>query len=183
MNILAISGSLRAGSFNTAILRTMAERAPDGVDITIADISVLPFYSEDEDVDGGPQVVQAFKADIAGADALLIATPEYNYSMPGVLKNAIDWASRPGYKSVLKGKLVGILSASMAGTGGARAQQHLKAVLAATLSDVFVTPEVVVAQAQNMVSDGRVEDERTLKYLDRLMQGLVSAASARKRDD
>ncbi len=180
MKIMAISGSLRDSSFNTAILRTMAERAPEGVEITLTDISALPFYNEDADVDGGPSVVQSFKADIAAADALLIATPEYNYSVPGVLKNAIDWASRPGYKSVLKDKHVALLSASMAGTGGVRAQQHLKNVFMATLSRVYTAPEVVVGRAQDMVEDGRVTDATTLKFLDRLLTGFVAEVTAGK---
>ena len=176
MKILAISGSLREGSFNTAMLNALAERTPDGVTLELADIGTLPFYNEDKDVDGGPEVVRAFKAKIAEADALLIATPEYNYSLPGVLKNAIDWASRPGYKSVLKDKHVGIVSASMAGTGGARAQQHLKTTLLATLARVYAAPEVTVPRAQDVVKDGRVTDDTTLKYLDRLLKGLVAEA-------
>ena len=177
MKILAISGSLRAESFNTAILKTMADRAPDGVTVELADISDLPFYNQDLDVEGGPDVVRAFKAAIADAGAIVIATPEYNYSVPGVLKNAIDWASRPGYNSVLKGKHVGIVSASMAGTGGARAQQHLKTILSATLSHVYAAPEVIVAQAHNVIKNGQVADDTTLKYLDRLLSGLVAEAS------
>lgn len=176
MKILGISGSLRAGSFNTAVLKTMAGRTPDGVTMTVADISEIPLYNGDLDGDTPPAAVTAFKQAVEAADALIIATPEYNYSVPGVLKNALDWASRPAFNSVLKDKVTGIVSASMAPTGGVRAQAHLKTVLSGTLSPLVQIPEVMLASAHTLIEDGIVTDDRTLKYLDRLLAATVAAA-------
>lgn len=176
MKILGISGSLREASLNSLLLRTMQARAPERVTVEIADLSAIPLYNEDlEDESGGPAAVADFKSAIEEADALIIATPEYNYSIPGVLKNALDWASRPGFESVLKHKPVGIISASPAFTGGVRAQHHLKAVLAGTLSYVVPMPEVAVPTAHKVVTDGEITDERTLRHLDGLLGSVMDA--------
>jgi len=153
----------------------MQGRCSAEVEMVLAEISNLPHYNADLDVGDGPPSVIAFKKAVADADALIIATPEYNYSVPGVLKNAIDWASRPAYNSVFKGKVVGIVSASMAFTGGVRAQQHLKAILTGTLSHVVALPEISIPGAQNMITEGRITDERTLKHLDGLLDSVQSA--------
>lgn len=173
MNIIGISGSLRKGSLNTAILKTMMDRAPEGVQMTLAEIGDIPHYNGDLDVDGGPKVVKSFKEKIANADALIIATPEYNYSVPGVLKNALDWASRPAFNSVLKDKKVVVLSSSMAFTGGVRAQQTLKYILSGTLSNVVNMPEVVVGAAHTVIENGKINDETTLKFLDGVFEALA----------
>lgn len=173
MNIVGISGSLRKESHNTAILKTMMERTPNGVQMTLAEIGDIPLYNGDIDVDGGPDTVKAFKEKIANADALIIATPEYNYSIPGVLKNALDWASRPAFKSVLKDKKVAVLSSSMGFTGGVRAQQSLKYILSGTLSDIVRMPEVVVGAAHTVIEDGKVTNETTLKFLDQIFEELT----------
>lgn len=176
MKILGISGSLREASINTLLLRTIQLRAPERTTFDIADLSSIPLYNEDlEDESGGPAVVADFRTAIDEADALIIATPEYNYSIPGVLKNALDWASRPAFESVLKHKVIGIVSASPAFTGGVRAQQHLKSVLAGTLSYVVPMPEVVVPAAHTLVSGGDITDERTLRHLDDLLGKVMDA--------
>src|SRR6266436_1631171 len=125
INVLAICGSLRTGSYNRAALRTAIELKPPGMTIETADISTIPLYNEDVRAQGFPPPVETLRRQIAAADALLFVTSEYNYSMAGVLKNAIDWASRPPDQP-FAGKPVAILGASMGGFGTARAQYHLR---------------------------------------------------------
>jgi chromate reductase len=141
MNIVAISGSLRAASLNTALLQAAAALAPEGVAVRLVSLRDVPFY--DADLPDHPGVA-ALREHIHAADAVLIATPEYNYSVPGVLKNALDWASRPAYQSPLAGKPIGVMSASPGVIGGARAQQHLKVILLAALAQVYPAPELCV---------------------------------------
>lgn len=172
MKIIALSGSLRSGSFNTAILETIKDRIPEGIDFEIADYAEIPLYNGDIDGDEKPDAVNKLNEQLRNADALVIATPEYNYSVPGVLKNALDWVSRPAFNSVLKDLPVAIISSSMAFTGGVRAQQHLKTILSGTLSRVLPIPEVVIASAHTIIQDGRVTDETTLKFLDGLIQSV-----------
>lgn len=174
IKILAISGSLRKASFNTALLNQIARHLDDRAEVEFADIGAIPHYDGDLDVGDGPEAVQRFKAQVAAAHAVIIATPEYNYSIPGVLKNAIDWASRPAFKSVFAGKKVGVCSASMAGTAGVRAQMHLKTVLLGVLADVVAMPDVSVAAAHTVVAeDGTISDPSTLKYIGRLADKLI----------
>src|SRR5690606_6050492 len=127
------------------------------------DVGSLPHYNAD--LVPLPAPVETLKSEIAGADGLFIITPEYNFSIPGVLKNAIDWASRPAYASVLKGKPVFIASVSGGALGGVRAQAHLKYVLNGTLARVFVWQEVVVTHANAKVKDGRFQDEAVETFL------------------
>lgn len=168
--ILTLSGSLRAASTNTAVLHTLAQLAPEGVVLEHYDYSDVPLYNDDMD---RPESVDRLIAAIAAADAVIIATPEYNYSVPGVLKNAIDWASRPAYKSCFFGKKTGVVSAAASIVGGARAQAHLKTILLGMGSPVFAYPEVLVPQSFNKVEDGRVTDERSRKALQGFVDGFV----------
>lgn len=168
-SILGICGSLREGSYNRAVLRAAIELAPDGMSIEESpSIGDLPLYNadlDDQEKLGGPPAVAAFKKAIDAADALLFVTPEYNYSVPGVLKNAIDWASRPGFKSVLAHKPVFAMGASMGGTGTVRAQGHLRQVFYGVLAEVFPHGEVLVTRAQDKVEDGVLTDEGTREFL------------------
>lgn len=175
MKILMISGSLRKASTNTALLATLAELAPDGITLERAAIGDLPLYDEDLDAAAIPAVVR-LKAQIAAADGIIIATPEYNYSVPGPLKNAIDWASRPGYRSVFVSKPVGLVGASGSVTGTARAQQHLKTILLALLAQPFPWPEVLVGQADAKIDGGVVTDDRTRTHLARFLEAFVAWA-------
>lgn len=172
--IIGISGSLREGSWNTALLRSAAELMPEGATLEIASIAEVPLYNGDLDVDGGPPAVQAFKQTIADADGLLLATPEYNFGIPGVLKNAIDWASRPGFKSVLAHKPVAMLGAAPGTVGTARAQGQLKQVMLGTLSEVFPYPEVLVGKAHERIVDGRLEDEQTRTLVKNMLAAYVA---------
>ncbi len=178
-HLVGLSGSLRAGSFNTAVLRTIGERLPDGAALKLFDLAPVPMYNADLDGDATPQSVVELKQAIAEADGLILASPEYNYSVPAVLKNAVDWASRPAFKSVLKGKPVGLVSASVSATGGARAQQHWKSILSGVLADAIVMPEVLIGTAQHKVEDGRVTDETTLGFLDRFIETVLAEITRR----
>jgi len=170
IELLGISGSLRKGSLNSALLRAAADLVPDGVSLTIADIGDVPLYNADLDTDDGPTAVARLKRQIDEADGLLLATPEYNYGVSGVLKNAIDWASRPAYRSVLAGKPVAIIGAAAGGTGTARAQGQLKQVLLGTLSEVFPYPEVLVGTAHQRFDDGTLSDDDTRSALEKMLE-------------
>lgn len=145
--LLGIVGGLRAGSLNRGLLRAAQAIAPAGVEIRLTDLAQIPPFSEDVEALGDPLPVQQLKAQIRGADALLIATPEYNASIPGVLKNALDWASRPPHQSALAGKPVALMGASPSPSGTAGAQAELRRVLARTRSRVLAEPQVLLANA------------------------------------
>ncbi|MCA9691146.1 MAG: NAD(P)H-dependent oxidoreductase [Myxococcales bacterium] len=175
LKILGLSGSLRRASFNTALVRAAAELAPAGVTIELGSFDLVPHYNGDLDTDAlRPAAAEAFKQAIAAADAVLIATPEYNYGVPGALKNAIDWASRPAYRSPFAGKPVALLSASMSVAGGARGQGQLKQVLLGMASQVFAYPEFLVPQAQTKFEHGRLTDAATREHLERLLAAFAA---------
>ena len=163
MRILCIAGSLRAQASSRAVVATICADLAGEADFTSFDIATLPHYNAD--LDPLPAPVVALKREIAEADGVVIVTPEYNYSVPGVLKNAIDWASRPGYASVFKGKPVFIATVSGGALGGVRAQAHLKNILGAVLADTFVWQEVAIIQANSKVADGRLVDEPARAFL------------------
>lgn len=168
--VLGISGSLRKGSLNTAALRAAQALCPASMELQIASIAEIPLYDGDLDQGGGPAPVQAFKQRIADADGLLIATPEYNFGVPGVLKNAIDWASRPAFKSVLAGKPAAIIGVSPSGVGTARAQHELRNVLFGTGSEVFAHPEVLIGNASSRFdAEGQLTDEATREFLAKML--------------
>lgn len=166
MNVIGIAGSLRQGSFNRMLLHTAVELAPDGMRIDTFDLADVPLYNADLDADDRrPEAVRLLKQAIAAADGVLIASPEYNHSVPGVLQNTIDWASRPGMKSPLKGKPVAIMGASGGAIGTARGQQVLKLTLMSTLALVMPHPGVVVGHMRDKFADGRLVHEATREFL------------------
>ena len=174
MELIGISGSLRKESYNTKLLQAAAECLPSGASIRFIECGDLPLYDNDLDTDIKPASVARLLRVIGDSDGLLIATPEYNYSIPGVLKNAIDWASRPGYKSVLAGKPTGIVSASKSVIGGARVQLHLRDVLSSTLTPVVPSPPFLVPLVQEKFNqEGKLIDEDTRVRLNRYMKDLV----------
>ena len=174
MKIATISGSLRQASINRGLIRACTSVAPEGVTFDALSIDDLPHFDADL---GEPDTVAAFKAGIEGADALLIATPEYNYSIPGVLKNAIDWASRPAYQSVFVGKKTGMLGAALSTVGTARAQGHLKQILLGMATPVFAHPEVLVGGAKDKFdAEGNLVDGGTREFLARFMGAFVDWA-------
>jgi chromate reductase len=171
VHVLGISGSLRRASFNTALLRAAAELLPADMTLEIHDLADIPLYHGDVEEAGPPASVHAFKARIAAADALLIATPEYNYSVPGVLKNALDWASRP-MPSPMSGKPLAIIGAG-GRFGTVRAQLHLRQIAVYLNLLPLNKPELMVPLAwEKFDRDGRLTDEPTRVALRELLAAL-----------
>ena len=171
--ILAFAGSLRKGSYNKALVRAAVELSPANVTIEIFDLEGIPPFNQDFE-NSSPQRVKEFKEKIRNMDALLIATPEYNYSIPGVLKNALDWASRPFQDNVLKGKPVAIMSASTGRFGGVRAQYHLRQSFVMANMHPVNQPEVMLAAAtQNVDGNGKLTNEDTKKLIRQLIEALI----------
>ena len=174
MRVLGIPGSLRAGSFNRSLLRAAQEAAPAGMEIEAFDLASIPLYNGDVEARGDPEPVAAFKEKIRAADALLFVTPEYNYGVPGVLKNAVDWASRPPGRSVLNGKPAGIMGASQGAGGTARAQLQLRQAFVFTQTIAMLQPEVLVAKAQEKFdAEGRLTDETTRGFVHKFLEAFA----------
>ncbi len=163
LELLGLSGSLRQGSYCTALLRTLADELPATSRLVIHGLADLPLYNQDHDGEGAPASVKTLKAAIAAADGLVVVSPEYNYGISGVLKNALDWASRPAYQSVLKGKPVLIMTSSPGIGGGIRAQAQVRQTLAGTLARIVPFPEIAVSNAAERFKDGRLVDPATLR--------------------
>jgi len=162
IHVLGISGSLRQGSYNTGLLRAAAELRPAGLTLEIYSIADIPLYSNDVELAGIPEPVQDFKARIRVADGLIIAAPEYNYSIPGVLKNALDWASRPPKENPFNGKPLAIMGASGGQWGTARCQYHLRQVAVGLNLLTMNRPEILVPSAgQKFGADGNLTDQET----------------------
>lgn len=159
--LLILCGSLREASSSAALARAIGERLSNRAEISTFDIGALPHY--DADLDRPASVTELIDA-IAAADGVLFVTPEYNYSIPGVLKNAIDWASRPAYQSVFRDKPVFVISTSGGALGGVRAQAHLKYVLNGMLARVFPWQEVIVPSAPGKVEGGRFTDRDVFDF-------------------
>jgi chromate reductase len=168
--IVAFAGSLRKGSYNRALIEAAAELAPDGMSMESIEIGALPFYNADVEARGDPPTVIAFKAALAAADGILIATPEYNDGVPGVLTNAMDWGSRLPGRAPLVGKPVAVMGASPSQTGTARAQLHLRQVLNHVQARVLPPPELLVARAHERFNQElRLTDPGTRKVLGDLL--------------
>jgi chromate reductase, NAD(P)H dehydrogenase (quinone) len=174
MKIVGLSGSLRKGSYNSAALRAAQALAPEGTVIEIAEIGDLPLYNDDVRAAGYPAAVERLRRQIAQADAVLFVTPEYNYSVSGVLKNAIDWASRPPNQP-FDGKPVAIMGASGGLFGTARAQYHLRQMLIFLNAFPVNKPEVMIGQAQTKFDEaGNLTDEATREFIRKLLVSLVA---------
>jgi len=176
MRILTISGSLRAASHNAALLRAAAELAPDGVEVQMFEgLDRLPHYNEDHDTDDPDREVKRLREEIAGADIVLISTPEYNGSMPGHLKGAVDWASRPfGPGSSLWGKPVAVIGASVTDYGAVWAQDHLRKSLGLAGARVLDLELVLPKAADRFGADTELADPETRENLAQLMDGLAA---------
>ena len=173
INIVGFTGSLRRGSFNKAALQAAQELLPAGANLEILDVAAIPFFNEDVEKEGVPQVVLDFKAKVAAADAILISTPEYNYSIPPVLKNVLDWGSRGG-ENCWDGKPLAIMSASPGMFGGARAQYHLRQVCVILNLQPLNRPEVFIMGAHTKFDqDGKLTDEYTRNAIAKLLEALV----------
>lgn len=173
ISILGFAGSLRKGSHNKAILRAALELVPEDAKIEIFDLEGIPPFNQDFEKTP-PEKVKEFKVKIRAADSILIASPEYNYSIPGVLKNAIDWASRPYGDNVWNEKPVAVMSASTGAMGGSRAQYHLRQVFVFLNMKPINRPEVIVTFApQKIDAEGKLTDETTRKYIRDLLESLI----------
>jgi len=181
ISILGFAGSLRQGSYNRALLRATLELVPDSARLEIFELNDIPPFNEDL-LSSPPEKVKEFKRKIRAADAILIVTPEYNYSVPGVLKNAIDWASRPYGDNAFEGKPVAMMSASTGMLGGARAQYHLRQSFVFLNMYAVNKPEVFVTFAPQKFDDkGRLLDKQTKELIGELLGNLVAWAKKLKK--
>jgi chromate reductase len=179
MLVLGISGSLRANSYNTQLLRAAEELLPEGVAFELYDgLGTLPPYDQDVEDEGAPAPVQDLRARIAGADAVLFATPEYNGSIPGVLKNAVDWASRPRAGASLANKPVAVAGATTGAFGGVWAQADLRKVLGIAGARV-VEGDVAIGHAPDKFAGGVLVDAESRSQLGELLRELVQQAELR----
>jgi chromate reductase, NAD(P)H dehydrogenase (quinone) len=165
-SVVAFAGSLRAGSYNRALARAVRELAPGSLAVTVEEIDAIPLYNLDVERAAFPDAVTRLKHAIRAADGTLVITPEHNFSVSGVLKNAIDWISRPHGDGALRGKPVGILGASPGNIGTARAQMHLRTILVNLDAIVMPQPAVLIARAgEKFDAAGRLTDEETAKHI------------------
>jgi chromate reductase len=174
ISILGFAGSLRKGSYNKSLLRAAQEMVPEDATLEVFDLEGIPPFNQDLE-NQPPEKVKEFKAKIRASDAILIATPEYNYSIPGVLKNAIDNASRPYGDNAFNGKPAAIMGASIGMLGTARAQYHLRQSMVFLNMYPLNQPEVMVPFAQEKIDqNGRVTDQKTREKIKELLEALVS---------
>ena len=174
IRILGIPGSLRRESYNRAALKAATQLAPDGVTIDVFELDGIPGFNQDEEQNPPAKVVE-FKKQIRESDAILFVTPEYNYSVPGVLKNAIDWASRPYGDSAWSGKPVAIMGASVGALGSARAQYHLRQIFVFLNMFPVNQPEVMIANAADRFdAAGNLTHDATKEFIRQLIQNLVA---------
>jgi chromate reductase len=179
--ILGIAGSLRQASYNRAALRAAERLVPEGARLDVFDLAGIPPFNQDDEKNPPARVVE-LKRSIRAADTILLVTPEYNYSIPGVLKNAIDWASRPYGDNSWDGKPVAVMGASAGNLGTARAQYHLRQVLMALNMRAVNRPEVLISGvAERFDEQGNLKDENTRKHIRNLLESLVEWAQQLER--
>jgi chromate reductase len=180
VRVLAISGSLRADSSNSALLRALREEAPEGVDVEIwHGLKTIPPYDQDEDVVPGPEAVEAFRELVRDSDAVFFATPEYNSSVPGALKNALDWGSRPIATNVFRNKPVAVISSSAGAFGGVWAGAELRKVLGAMGARVTEAELSVGHSHEKFADDGSLGDAAVRQGLRDALETLVTGALER----
>jgi chromate reductase len=166
LNVVGIAGSLRRNSLNRALLRAATELAPPTLHLDIRDLIDIPLFNQDVEEAGIPHAVAELRGAIGAADGLLISTPEYNHGVPGVMKNTIDWLSRPPRQSVLNMKPAAIIGASPGMTGSARGQSQLRQAFGFTNTPAMLQPEILVARAhEKFDGEGRLVDEPTRQFL------------------
>jgi chromate reductase, NAD(P)H dehydrogenase (quinone) len=174
VSLIGMSGSLRAESFSNAILATMREKFADRADLVVYDLAPIPLYNQDFEGDKRPPAVKQMLADIEAADGLVFCAPEFNHSIPGVLKNAIDWASRPAFASVLAYKPVALMSMSRGPLGGARCLEHMKVALDSCMSRVCLSREVIITACETKIQGGRLVDEMSLGFATGAVEALLT---------
>jgi chromate reductase, NAD(P)H dehydrogenase (quinone) len=179
IKILGIAGSVRKASFNKSALRAAQKLVPEGASLEIFDIDGLPGFNQDDEKNP-PAKVTELKAKVRAAGAILFVTPEYNYSIPGVLKNAIDWASRPYGDSAWTGKPVAVMGASVGVIGTARAQYHLRQVFVFLDMEAVNQPEIMINASKSFDDQGNLTDQTSKDLIKKLLANLVKKAAARK---
>jgi len=182
MKIIALSGALRRASYNTALLRAAVELAPEGVDIELRTLHGIPLYDGDVESQGIPEAVTTLREAIRAADALLISTPEYNNSIPGVLKNGLDWLSRPSGEGakLFGGKPTGLIGATPGGFGTVQSQDALLSVLRAFGNDFWMGGRLMVSKAGAVFdADGKLVDDKVRAQLQQFVQGFVAFVQGR----
>ncbi len=173
VRLIGMSGSLRTGSYSNAVLETLRQRFAGVADLYLYDLAPIPLYNQDFEGDRRPPLVKQMLADIAAADGLVLCAPEYNHSVPGVLKNAIDWASRPAFQSVLAYKPVAIMATSRGPLGGARCLEHMRVALDSCLARIALAREVIITAAESKIRDGRLVDETSLSFACGAVEALI----------
>src|SRR5438128_2844477 len=162
IRLIGMSGSLRTGSYSNAVLETLREKFAGRAKLEVYDLAPIPLYNQDFEGDKRPPAVKRMLADIAAADGLVLCAPEFNHSIPGVLKNAIDWASRPAFQSVLAYKPCAIMATSRGPLGGARCIEHMRVALDSCLARIALAREVIISGPESKIRDGRLVDETSL---------------------
>ena len=173
IRLIGMSGSLRAGSYSNAVILTLREKFAGRADLSLYDLAPIPAYNQDFEGDKRPPIVKQLLADIAEADGLVLCAPEFNHSIPGVLKNAIDWASRPSFQSVLAYKHVAIMATSRGPLGGARCLEHMRVALDSCLSRIALAREVIISAAESKIQGGRLVDETSLGFACGAVEALI----------
>ena len=183
VRLLGMSGSLRAGSYSNSVLRTLRELFAGRAELRIYDLDRVPPYNQDLEGEKRPPEAKALLAAIAESDGLVLCAPEFNHSITGVLKNALDWASRPAFTSVMAYKPVAIMTTSHGPLGGARCLEHLHCALDSMLSRVTVARDVMITGAGNKIADGRLTDEVSLGFASAAVEALLAEIPLWRRID
>lgn len=173
VRLIGMSGSLRSGSNSNAVLATLHDIFAERAALDLYDLAPIPPYNQDLEGEKRPPQVKAMIAAIAASDGLVLCAPEFNHGIPGVLKNALDWASRPAFASVMAKKPVAIMTTSQGPLGGARCLEHLRVALASMLARVVLAREVIITQAGSKIRDGRLIDEMSLGFACGAMEALL----------
>jgi chromate reductase len=173
VRLIGMSGSLRQGSYSNAVLETLKERFADRADLRIWDLAAIPLYNQDLEGDKRPAPVKELLAAIAASEGLVLVVPEYNHSIPGVLKNALDWASRPAFSSVMAYKPVAVMTTSKGPLGGARCLEHTRVALDSMLARVTLAREVIITSAEAKIRNGRLVDETSLSFACAAVEALL----------
>jgi chromate reductase len=180
--LLGLSGSLRHSSYSTAVLRGLRDSLTPRAALDIFPLHGVPLYNEDDDAGHAPESVRILRSAVEASDGVIMISPEYNHGMSGVLKNALDWVSRPHGRSVLRKKPVLTMTASPAFTGGVRAQQQINETLAAIQASPILRPQIVIGGVHEKVRDGRLVDEAVLGFALSGIDDLFEAISAARSD-
>ena len=180
VRLIGMSGSLRSGSYSNAVLETMREKFAGRANLTIYDLAPIPLYNQDFEGEKRPEPVKKLLSAIADSDGLVLCAPEFNHSIPGVLKNALDWASRPAFTSVMAYKPIALMATSRGALGGARCLDHMRVALDSMLARVVLAREVIITSSADKIRDGRLVDEMSLGFACGVIEALLQEISLRR---